>query len=91
MTIAVITLIAAGIGVMLGLRFFNVCVLIQAVVAWMIVIPAVGFAYGARASIIVVAAVLGLVALQIGYFAGAVFGYFVVKERKRKKFRAVRT
>ncbi|MGC2717502.1 MAG: hypothetical protein WA366_29435 [Pseudolabrys sp.] len=63
------------IGAILGLRF-RVCVLIAVVFLSLIVIVAFGLLHGKSLGFIFLAVFFGITVMELGYFIGAIIGYF---------------
>lgn len=80
---AMLAITTACIGAILGLRF-TVLVLVPAMIVSSIAIFGIGIAYGDSPWSMVIAVLLAITALQIGYLAGSVIQFVVAKTRARK-------
>jgi hydrogenase/urease accessory protein HupE len=83
MTTAMLALTAVFIGALLGMRF-NALIMVPAVIVSFVAILGVRLAFDDSVWFALLAAVLTVTALQIGYLAGSLIGLFVAATRTRK-------
>ncbi len=72
------------IGALLGLRF-NALILVPAVTVSFVTVLGVGLAFDDSVWFALLAAVSTVTALQIGYIAGSLIGFFIAATRFRKR------
>jgi len=78
-----LSMMAIIIGALLGLRF-KVLILVPAIVIGAVTTLGIGMAHGASVWVTLLAAILTITALQMGYLGGAVTRFVIAGVRVRK-------